>query len=140
MFKRIPGEQCNDLIGARYAAMCALVGRKVGDLGTEKPDQSGVGSKIAADLIEQCRLAGAIWSDDQPPLAWPNLERHVLCDGQTPKGLPEIDDLQRVFGVGHRRSPRTDAISLLKPGTMPAGMTRTINRNTSPSSMFQRSI
>src|SRR5262249_23558635 len=123
MFKCISGEQRNDLVSARYAAMRASVGRKVCDLGTEKPDQPGVGPKIAADLIKYCGLAGAIGSDDQPTPPRPTLEGHILSDGQAAESLPQIANFQGVFGVGHRRSPRPAAMSLLKPGTMPAGMT-----------------
>ena len=43
------------------------------------------------------------------------------------------------FDGGHRDPLRSTAASLLKPGTIPVGITSTMNRNTRPSSMFQRS-
>ena len=42
--------------------------------------------------------------------------------------------------IAHRNPPRNLATSLPTPGTIPVGITSTMNRKTSPSSMFQRSI
>ena len=40
MFERVAGKQCDDLIGARKAAMRALIGRKRRDILTEQFDAS----------------------------------------------------------------------------------------------------
>src|ERR1700760_343966 len=118
--------------------MCAPIGRRMSNISPEQPDHPGIRPQIAADLIEQRGLAGAVRSDDQPALARPHFQGHILRDDQAAKGLLEVHDFKCVLRA-HRASPRSAAISLVNPGTMPAGITRTMKRNTSPSSMFQRS-
>src|SRR6185312_1654082 len=120
--------------------MRAPVGRQIGDVGVEQADRSRIWPEVAADLIEQRCLAGSVRTDDQATFAGAHREGNVLGHSQPAEGFLQIGDFQRIFGWrGHRGAPRP-VISLLKPGTMPAGITRTMNRNTSPSSMFQRSI
>src|SRR5438477_7695662 len=122
--------------------MRALVGRKRRDIGAEQFDLSGIRPHVAADLVEQRGLAGAVWTDDEAAFAFTDLEGHALGDRQSPKRLIQVDDLQRMIWRQrvHRDRFRSRAVSLLRPGTMPVGITRTMNRNTSPRSMFQRSI
>ena len=56
--------------------------------------------------------------------------------------LVQADDFKREAGRrrGHDDRLRNRAVSFCKPGTIPVGITSTMNRNTRPSSMFQRSI
>src|SRR5579871_6221543 len=114
---------------------------KVGNVCPEQADRPEIRSEIAADLIEQRGLAGSVRADDQAPFAGTNPERNILGDRQAAEGLLQIEHLECVAGRRAHLGPlRNPAINLLKPGTMPAGITRTMNRNTRPSSMFQRSI
>src|SRR5690348_11751011 len=114
--------------------MSALVGRERRDVGAEQLNLTRVRSHIAADLVEQGSLAGAIRADDQAPLAGPYRERYVLCHRKSAEGFVQPDDLKG--RRGHRDLPRIADVSLRKPGTIPVGITMTINRNTRPSSMF----
>jgi len=122
--------------------MRACVGCKSGNVGAEQLDLPRIRSHVAADLIKQRGLAGAIGTDDQAAFARPYRERYVLCYRKAAERLFEMDHFkcivrhQRV----HRDPLRNPVASLLKPGTIPVGTTRTINRNTRPSSMFHRSI
>src|ERR1700756_2701842 len=119
--------------------MRALVGWKMRDVFAKQPDLSCVWTQIPANLVEQRRLAGAVWADDQSSFARSDVQRNILRNGQSTEGLLEIVDFKCRDG-SHRRSPRSPAISLLKPGTTPVGITSTIKRNTRPSSMFHRSM
>src|SRR5450756_371982 len=118
------------------------VGRKSRDIGAEQPDLTRVRPHVAADLVEQRGLAGTIRADDQAAFARPHRERYVLGDGKAAERLRQIDDFKGMVGceLCHRDPLRRAVISLLTPGTMPVGITSTMNRNTRPSSMFQRSI
>ncbi len=140
VFQRIVGEQRDDLVGARQAAMGAAMRRQIGDVLPEQLDLARIGQEIAGDLIEQCGLAGAIGADDQPALAGANQQRNILGDGKAAERLLEVSHFERVGdGIAHRAPPRIRAARLRTPGTIPVGITSTMNRNTSPSSMFQRS-
>src|SRR5947209_9243583 len=118
--------------------MRALVGGEPRYVCAEQLDVSGIGFEVAGDLVEQRGLAGAVRTDDQVPLAWADRHRDILRHRQPAERLVQMDDLQRV-GSRHRGPPRHLATSLVNPGTMPVGISSTMNRNTSPSSMFQRS-
>ncbi len=78
MFQRIAGEQRNDLIGPRQSKMSARVRRKLRNVGAEQLDLSRIRPHVAADLIEQSSLAGAIRTDDQAAFAGPYRERDAL--------------------------------------------------------------
>src|SRR5262249_23112846 len=98
---------------------------------------SGVRPHVAADLVEQRGLAGAIRADDQPTFAWPYRQRHVVRDRKPAETLVQVDDLECMRG--HREPLRSPASNLDRPGTMPVGMTRRMNRKPRPSSMSHRS-
>src|SRR5258708_1959785 len=118
--------------------MCAAVGRELGDVGSEQSDLSRIRPHVTADLVEQRGLAGAVRTDDQAALARPYCERYVLRHHKSAERLLQVDDLERIVGCrGCHRVPLRS--NLLKPGTIPVGITRTMNRNTRPSSMFHRS-
>src|ERR1700730_18442813 len=121
--------------------MRALVGWQVSNVGPEQPDRSRIWPHVTADLIEQRGLAGAIWADDQATFARSDRERNILRDREAAERLLQVDDLKCVAGCrhDHRGPPRNRAVRLLTPGTIPVGITSTMNRNTRPSSMFQRS-
>src|SRR3954447_24007592 len=119
--------------------MRAPVRRQLRDVGAKKFYLSGIRLEVAGDLVEQSGLAGAIGPDDQPAFARPYRKRHVLRHWKAAKGLVQVDDLERVRRCRHRGPPRSRAASLCRPGVIPVGITSTMNRNTSPSSMFQRS-
>src|SRR4051812_44338123 len=138
VFERVAGEQCYDLVRSRESKMRAPVRREKGNVGAEQPDLAGGRPHVAADLVEQRGLARAIWTDDQTPLAGPYRKRDVLCHGKSAESLVQPDDLEGMWS--HRALPRRAAASRRKPGTIPVGITRTINKKTRPSSMFHRSI
>src|SRR5579884_3116444 len=95
MLDRVAGEQGYDLIGAGQATLCALVGWQPGDVGSEQLDLPGIGAEVAANLVEQSGLAGAVRPDDQPSLARLNHERNILGDGQAAEGFSQADDFKR---------------------------------------------
>src|SRR3569832_1407428 len=142
MLERVARKQGNDLVGARQTAMRALIRRKRRDVFAEQSDLTGVRPHVAADLVEQRGLPGAVGADDQPPLTGLDRKRHALRDLQAAERLVQADDLKRKggCGCGHDDRPRKRAVSFCRPGTMPVGITSTMKRNTRPSSMFQRSI
>src|SRR4051812_1118119 len=119
--------------------MRALEGCEPRDIRAEQSDLSGIGTQLAGDLVEQRGLAGAVGADDQMPLARADRHRDVLRHRQPAERLVQMDDLQRVATSCHRGPPRHLTASRYKAGMMPVGITSTMNRNTSPSSMFQRS-
>src|SRR6516165_3959879 len=142
VFDRVTGKKGDDLICSRQFAVSTFVWPQRRDILAKELDTSRVRMQIAADLVEQCRFAGSVWADDQPSFAWPYGEGNVIGHYKAAKCLLQLDDLKctAVSGRAHRASPRSAADSLLKPGTIPVGITSTINRNTRPSSMFHRSI
>src|SRR5205085_9855737 len=101
-----------------------------------------VGPHVTAYLVEQSGFPGAIRANDQAAFARPYRERYVLGYRQAAERFVQVDDLKCIvrYRRAHRDPLRSAVASLLKPGTIPVGITRTMNRNTSPSSMFQRSI
>src|SRR5664279_3532790 len=111
------------------------------DVGAEQFDLSRIRAEVAADLIEQSGLAGAVRTDDQAAFARPYRKRYVLRHDKAAERLLQVDDFERVPGCywRHRDLLRSAVASLLRPGTIPVGTTRTMNRNTRPSNMFQRS-
>src|SRR2546430_783248 len=121
--------------------MGASVRWKRRNVRAEQPDLSRIRPHVAADLVEQRGLSGAVRTDDQTPFTRPYREGDVLRNDEAAEGFLQVNDLEGVARCrqSHRGSPRNPAISLLKPGTSPLGITRTINRNTRPSSMFHRS-
>src|ERR1700716_767310 len=118
--------------------MRALIGREWRNIGAEQLDLARIRPHVAADLIEQRGLSRPIRTDYQAPLPWPDRERYVLCQGKAAESFVQADDVKGMRS--HRDPPRIAIVSLRKPGTIPVGITMTINRNTKPSSMFHRSI
>src|SRR5471032_2224707 len=117
--------------------MRPLMWRKPGDILTEQLDPSGVRAHVAADLVKQRGLVGAVGADDQAPLTGPDRERYLLGHLQAAECLVQAGDLQRVAGrYAHDARPRRCTASLCQPGTIPVGITSTMNRKTRPSSMF----
>src|SRR5207249_9475101 len=102
-------------------------GRKARDLLDEVHDAARVAREIAGEEFEERGLAGAVRADDQAPLARRDLERYIV-DGGKPaeRPLQALDAKRRHI--------------LLTPGTTPSGINTTMNTNTKPSSMFQRSM
>src|SRR5665213_293334 len=139
MLERVAGEQGDDLVGSGKAGVGTSIGREPRDILAEKSDFTRVRPHVAADLVEQRGLARAVRPDNEAAFARPYRKGYILGDRKAAEGLLEIDHLECVIGY-HRGLPRKAATSLLRPGTMPVGMTRTMNRNTRPNSMFQRSI
>ena len=121
MLERVAGEQRDDLVGSRQSEMRAPVGRKLRDVGAEQLDLSGIRPHVAADLVEQRGLAGAVRADDQAAFARPDRKRYVLRDDEAAERLLQVDDLERVVGCrrGHRDPPRSRATSLLQAGNDP---------------------
>src|SRR5258705_9339408 len=111
-------------------------------VGAEQLDLPRIRAQVAADLIKQSGLAGTIRTDDEAALALANRERYVLRYDEAAKCLLQVDDFKRmIWGPrGHRDPPRCPIVNLLRAGTIPVGITKTMNRNTRPSSMFHRSI
>src|SRR5512140_1339032 len=122
--------------------MRALVGREKCDVGAEQPDRAGIGPQVAADLAEQRCLAGAVRADDQPAFARLYREGNVVRNRKAAERLLQVDDFKgAICFQGTPRDPLRNAVaSVPRPGTIPVGITRAMNRNTRPSSMFQRSI
>src|SRR3979411_2865277 len=114
--------------------MRAPVRCKLRHVGAEQNDPSGIWSHVATDLIEQRGLAGAVRADDQAAFARSYRERYVLRYRKSAEGFVQIYDLERARGP--RDPPRSLVINVVRPGTMPVGITSTMNKNTKPSSMF----
>src|SRR5581483_1045928 len=140
MLKRVRTEQRDNLVGARQSQMRAGVGRKPRDVVAEQLDPARVRPQVATDLVEQRGLAGPVGTNDQTALAGADGECDVLRDSQAAESLVQTCDFKRGSPKTHDGRPRNRSANVSKPGTIPLGITRTMNRNTRPSSMFQRSI
>src|ERR1700737_291948 len=142
VLERVAGKQRYDLICAGQSEVRALVGHQLRHIGAEQLDLPRIRAQVAADLIEQGSLARTVRPDDEAAFAWPDGERHVLRYDKPAERFSQVDDLERMIAGlrGHRDSSRNAAVRLLTPGTIPLGMTRTMNRNTKPSNMFHRSM
>ena len=140
MLERVRGKERDDLIGAREPPVRAAVRCEARDVLAKEPNGAGVALQIAGNEIEQGCLAGAVWPDDQAPLARQHLERDIVDRRQPAECLLQPRDGE---GCRHRAFPRaafTRAMSRRTPGTTPSGMKMTMTTNTKPSSMFQRSM
>jgi hypothetical protein len=109
MFERVAGKQRDDLVGARQAAMRALVRRQLCDVLAEQLDLARVRSHVATDLVEQRGLAGAVGADDQTAFTGLDGERYALRDLQAAERLAQADDFEGQLGRrrGHDDRPRT---------------------------------
>jgi hypothetical protein len=74
--------------------MRALVGGKKRDVGTEQPDRTCVRPQVAADLIEERGLAGAVRTDDQAAFARIDRERYVVRSREAAERFLQVDDLK----------------------------------------------
>ena len=120
-----------------------------GEIPAEQHDASGVCTKFAGDQVEQGRLAGAVRSDDQPPLAGLHRKVHRGRDAQAAERLVEIEQFERGHrplsrrstGVGcGRSSPIAQCQRRTEPGTNPSGMKMTMTTKIAPRTKFQRSM
>ena len=77
--------------------------RRLADVGAEQLDLSRTRPHVAVDLVEQCGLAGAIWTDDQAALARPYRQRYALRYDQAAKRLGQVGHFKGVVGCqwGH---------------------------------------
>src|ERR1700694_2540985 len=106
------------------------IGCKLCHVGAEQTYLSGIWPHVATDLIEQRGLAGAVRADDQSAFARPYRERYVLRYRKSAERLVQGYDLECVRG--HRGPLRSPVINLVRPGMIPVGITRTMNKNTKP--------
>src|ERR1700704_143450 len=130
--------------------MRALPARGPRDVAAEQPDRSAVGRKLAGDEIEQRRLAGAIWTDDQPPLAGLHGKRDIAADAQAAERLAKrIDHKSRheLRPPSERDGARLDLArttfqparhSRTEPGTRPSGRKVMMMTKMTPRTRFQR--
>src|SRR5439155_5376694 len=88
-------EQRDDLIGARKAAMGALVRLEPGDLVSEQADRAAVALQIPRDEVEKRRLPRPVRTDDQAALSRLDPERDAVHGGEPAEGLPQISELER---------------------------------------------
>src|SRR6185437_2702396 len=117
--------------------------------------RAGIGFELAGDEIEQRRLAGAVGTDDQTPLARREFEIEAAGDTQAAEGFFEFMDRQRGHGAGFSSVDRTVAGAVADflprplmnsrkscpvPGTRPSGMNMTMATKIAPNIMFQRVI
>src|SRR5262249_14168254 len=112
---------------------------------------AGMGGGVAGDGVERRGLAGAVGSDDQPPLARHDAERDVFRRRQAAEALAQMRDLER----GRRHCAGSEAAppaalralkrfcnrrhACVQPGTRPYGMNMITTTKMTPSSVFQRS-
>src|SRR5258707_823172 len=109
----------------------------ISDLTVERSVSESPASGSSSSSRRGC-CAGAVGADDEAALARSDRQRYVLGHRKAAERLLQVVDLQRV-GRGHGFAPRFLDASLRRPGMIPVGITSTMNRNTRPSSMFQRS-
>ena len=115
--------------------MRALVRFHARDLVAEEAYCSGVAPQIARDQVEERRLARAVGTDDEAPLARHDAERDVVGGRQAAERFFQTDELERGRHRDLHRAHRRRT-----PGTTPSGMKMTMKTKTKPSSMFQRSM
>src|SRR5262249_9718934 len=142
--QRLALEQRDDLIGAGEAEMRPPAAGNADKLAAEQADGARVGPQFAGDQVEQRGLAGAVWADDQPPLARLDAPLDVASDAQPTERLLQAADLERAHWPSSLLLPRgTAAIaagpakscrdrrtpqrhSRREPGTRPSGMKMTM--------------
>src|ERR1035441_1534395 len=109
--------------------MGALMRLQFCDVSPEQLDLAGVRHDFAGNLVEKRGLAGAVWPEKQPPFAGADRHGYVLRHREADEGLVQPHDL-KCIGVVLRRHLRGSfqrAASRRTPGTMPSGMTITMN-------------
>src|SRR4029078_11882581 len=143
-------EQRDDLIGARHSEVGTAAARDTGDVLPEEFYRAGIGCQLAGDQVEQCRLAGAVRSDDQPALARLDVQVDVGGDVQAAESLGEIPDGEGAHGLASappgsvlaRRSRLRQAMRQRRtlPGTSPSGIRIKMATKIAPSRTIPRSI
>src|SRR5664280_2293008 len=122
--------------------MGALMRLQFCDVLPKQFDLAGIWQNFARDLVEQRGLAGTVGPEKQSPFAGADRHGYVLRYREAHERLVQPDDLKGIYVVlrCHLRGSFKRPASRRMPGTMPSGMTITMNIKTNPSSMFQRSM
>src|ERR1700753_4171038 len=118
-----------DLERSCHATSDALMGRKAGDVLAVEGDAAGGRRKVAADQVEEGRLAGAVRADDGAEFALGDVERHVAYRDQTSKPLGDIADFEDVH-----------ALLLCRKPSSPRGKNSTTRTNRRPTNDIQLTV
>src|SRR5206468_11391554 len=92
------------------------------DVLAKEPNGAGVALQIAGNQVEQRCLAGAVWPDDEAPLARQHLERDIEYRRQPAEGLLQPRDGEGCCHWAFPRAAFTRAVSRRTPETAPSGM------------------
>src|SRR5437764_9991134 len=91
-------------------------GRGTRDVASHEFDRTAVGCDLPRDQIEESGLAGAVGTDDQPPLADRDVEIDACGDTQAAECLAQGSDGEGGHGArsgkrGEVRPPRKPAVA-----------------------------
>ena len=106
------GERPRDLVGPRHAQPGDPVRRAAGHVHAAHDDPPAVRPVMAADHVDERRLAGAVGADEPQDLPFPDLETHPAERLEAAKRLPHVgaDEQRRArrpaAGAPPRRDPR----------------------------------
>ncbi len=128
-------EQARHLESPAEAEGDAGGNRQVGDVVPREPDTAGVGPDLAAELVDEGRLAGAVRADQRMDFACLDSHGHVVGGKQAAEALHEAVDLE---DRGHHRPPRTK--SRARSAMIPPRVSRTTVRTMTPTQSCQYSV
>src|SRR4051794_18488774 len=117
--------------------------RDVGKLMADQRNCTVVHREFAGDQVEQGRLAGAVWADDQPPLAGLDIKVEAASNTQSAERFLQAADRQSRHGAPRfllLRGSRQRRTRRSVPGTNPSGMKITMATKIAPSRKFHRSM
>src|SRR5260221_9747916 len=92
VLERVLREERDDLVGAREAAVHAVVGREPADLFAEQLDGARIAREVAGEEIEERGLASAVRADDEPPFPGLNTQGNIGDRGQAAERLLQVLD------------------------------------------------
>src|SRR5258708_16023894 len=92
VLERVLREERDDLVGAREAAVHAVVGREPADLFAEQLDGARTPRQVAGEALEERGLASAVRADDEPPFPCLNAQGNIGDRGQAAERLLQVLD------------------------------------------------
>src|ERR1035437_4741341 len=127
-------KQGRDLERARQPQRATAIHRQRGDVVTGETNAAGVGRYLAAELADQCGLAGAVRPDHRVQLAGNHVEREIVGGDDALEALGQVTDLQQ--RLAHAR---TFAPSLASRPSMPRRANNTTRSSNGPMIICQYS-
>src|ERR1039458_9881965 len=127
-------KQGRDLERARQPQRATAIHRQRGDVVTGETNAAGVGRYLAAELADQCGLAGAVRPDHRVQLAGNHVEREIVGSDDALEALGQVTDLQQRLAHALTLAP-----SLASRPSMPRRANNTTRSSNGPMIICQYS-